>query len=623
MRALTKRGAARAGLVAAVLLAHAGWLPADGQVTGLEVWHRAGQTFITFREVRPPEVPTEPTNGQIRDLRRKLSEGTDALRYRIYRSPEPIAAAGLAKAERIAEIAPLTGWNVEFSGRGKWKAAARRYVVREGQDPLPHGVGIYVHNPARAGKAYYAVTCATGGRESPAVTQANSAGPVEEAVGQGEPVLQRIEKPAKGFKGVKGCELHFYVRWEAPPNCNRAGRPIDYVVGVPPNKPKDRPAPVSIWLHCWGANLLTVYGWGYKVHEGAVLISSNQFPYDWWTGYHEYYGLKPFNRAEWSKGVVRPYSTRRTLSFLDWATKKYNLDTTRVHVAGNSMGGSGTPMLAIRYPDRIAWACGWVGVHDPGNSPGFTNSYERVYGRKAWGVKFADGTNVWDYYKDAWYLRRHPDKEIGFISWSNGKNDGGIGWPQAVEFYKAMQETRRPHLFLWGLSAHGQRPALPGTGRGLRIDIRTDLSLPAFTGCSLDDDPGTATKRPEPKSVEFRPGKFRKDPYDGDSIGQVNRYLYWWTEDIVDTETRWGVTVGLIESAPKDACTVRVTPRRLQKLKVRPGERLTWTNRSVAGGEVVQTGSAEADKWGLVTLEGIKVTKGKNRLELRRKSAAN
>ena len=66
-----------------------------------------------------------------------------------------------------------------------------------------------------------------------------------------------------------------------------------------------------------------------------------------------------------------------------------------------------------------------------------------------------------------------------------------------------------------------------------------------------------------------------------------------------------------------------MTPRRLQKLKVRPGKRLNWTNRSVAGGKVVQTGTAEADRWGLVTLKDVKVTKGKNRLQLRRTSAAN
>jgi S-formylglutathione hydrolase FrmB len=129
---------------------------------------------------------------------------------------------------------------------------------------------------------------------------------------------------------------------------------------------------------------------------------------------------------------VRPYSTRRLLSFLDWMATHWDLYATRTHVAGSSMGGSGAPMLAIRYPDRIAWATSWVGVHLPHRSPTFANSYANVYGDPQWQIGFEDGTPVWDYYNDAWYLRQHPRAEIGLICFSNGKNDGGIGWPQAV-----------------------------------------------------------------------------------------------------------------------------------------------------------------------------------------------
>jgi hypothetical protein len=65
-------------------------------------------------------------------------------------------------------------------------------------------------------------------------------------------------------------------------------------------------------------------------------------------------------------------------------------------------------------------------------------------------IHAGSGAAMFEYFNHA--ARRHPAKEIGFITWSNSKNDAGIGWPQAVQFYKAMQETRRPHLFVWGLS---------------------------------------------------------------------------------------------------------------------------------------------------------------------------
>jgi hypothetical protein len=50
--------------------------------------------------------------------------------------------------------------------------------------------------------------------------------------------------------------------------------------------------------------------------------------------------------------------------------------------------------------------------------------------------------------------------------------------------------------------------------------------------------------------------------------------------------------------------TVDVTPRRLQKFKPKPGEKFKWT--SSTGG----SGTVTADKWGLVTVEKVKIYPG-------------
>jgi hypothetical protein len=325
-------------------------------------------------------------------------------------------------------------------------------------------------------------------------------------------------------------------------------------------------------------------------------------PYDWWTGYHEQYFAGPRDRERWQQGVVRPYSTRRLLSFLDWMATRWDIDPARTHVAGNSMGGSGAPMFAIRYPERIAWATSWVGVHVPHRSPTFANSYANVYGDPDWKIAFEDGTPVWDYYNDAWYLKQHPRAEIGLICFSNGKNDGGIGWPQAVEFHRALQDTRRPHLFVWGQSGHGQRAQLPVSlsDRHMPLDLRADQSQPAFTHCSLDDDPGSG------------------DPQDGAPAGQSNLYLFWDTEDIVDQPDRWAMTVGLIEKAPRDTCTVDITPRRVQRFKPKPGTKVRWTVSSPPDDKPVQSGEATVDDLGLITLPQVKVSQGQNRLAIER-----
>ena len=581
-------------LLLLVVLLAAPAIGAEKQPSELEARHLAGQTLLTFREIDPPVTQDSITAKELKEIRRDL-DGKEKIRYRIYRSEHPIAS--VAGLDPIAEVPPLTCWNADYHGiYPKPGQPALRYVVEEGKDPVPPGSGVYAHNPQRAGKAYYAVTIAIDGKENTSIGESNAlSNPLSETVGPGLPVLQRIEKPEQ-WHYVKNPTLHYFVRWESPPNCAVAGMPYDYLVAVPPRAAD--PAPVGIHLHCWGGSLNGGYGWWYQAEQGHLLIASNQIPYDWWTGYHERYFRGPPEEETWKQGVVRPYSQTRMFSFLDWVATKWNVDLSRTHVAGNSMGGSGSPMFAIRFPKKIAWGVSWVGVHDPARTPHFKGSYELVYGKHEWAVKFEDGAEVWDHFSDAWYLRKHPEKEIGLISFSNGKNDGAIGWPQAAEFYRALQETKRPHIFVWGQSGHGQRAALPVSlsDRIMPMDIRIDQSLPAFGGCSLDDEPGDG------------------DPKQGDPKGQVNLYLAWDTDNVVDRADRWEMTVRLIEKAPKPQCTVDITPRRLQQFRPRPGQDVGWTNTSLGENRQVQTGRATVDGHGLITLEKVRVGSDGNRI---------
>ena len=410
----------------------------------------------------------------------------------------------------VAEVDPLSAWDSDFYGVNPKKTdLVRRYVIKAGPEPVEAIDGLYVYDPGEStAAAYYAVTVSTSGGEDKTVSSENSVTEaVRETTGDGTPVLQRTVKPAR-FNFVDGPTLDYYVRWESPPNASRHAVPLDYLVALP--RARKEPAPVGIHLHAWGGNLNSGYGWWFNAEKGAILLSSNESPYDWWTGYHEFRftDRKLVTPGDWRSGAVRPYSQRRLLSFLEWMTSKYSVDASRIFAGGNSMGGSGALMLAIRHPNQIAWAVGWVGVHRPAFSP-FSSSYEHSFGKREWQVRFEDGTPVWDYFDDVWYLREHPDRSVGYLTFSNARNDKGIGWKQAVDFARALQETRQPHMFVWGIAGHGQRARMPagGGGRVMPIDLRIDQSLPAFTNCSLDQRPGSG------------------DPADGDPTGQLNAYL--------------------------------------------------------------------------------------------------
>ncbi len=614
-----------------VSIAGAGARGKPGMVTGLTARHRNGQTILTWTEVDPPSKAEKLTIAELKDLRAKPGP----VRYRIYRSPAPITAKTIVGAALIDEIGQLSCWNGDYYGvYPKGEAAALRYGVIDGQGPVAPGTAIYAHNPAKGGRAHYAVTVVRDGAEDLTSFDGGNSlvGLGAETVGPGDLILQRTVKP-KSFVYVTNPTLYYYVRWEAPPRSNLPSRPFDYLVAVPP-RPK-WPAQCGIHFHCWGGSLNSGYGWWYNGKQGSVLISTNQIPYDWWTGYHE----AKWTWKAWDTGVVRSYSIKRVRAFYEWVAANHKIDRKRVFAAGSSMGGSGCLMFAARNTDLIAWSNSWVGVHVPAKTPQFKGSYEQCYGLVKFGYKHEGGENAWDYFSDVWYLKKHPDVDMGFFSFANGKLDGGIGWPQAVEYVRALQETRQPHLFNWGMVGHGARSIPPGEGSSgshTALALRSDRSIPAFTRCSLDQDPGTGKAKTKAQRKAWLAKRdaiidpvMRKrlqwDPFDGDPAGAVNRYLVWSEDNVTDEPDKWEMTIWLMGASPKDECTVDITPRRCQKFRAKPGEKFHWTNAkasrfvgAVEGGQGTHSGTVTADKWGLVTLPKVTITKARSRIMIAR-----
>jgi len=582
------------------------------RATALTARHRSGQTILTFREPSPPTAATELSARQFRTLRKSLQDDPRELTFRIYRSAAPITAATIAGATWVDEIEPLTCYNPDYFGIDPQDDdKLPRYVVEDGSEPVPPGTGIYAHCPVSPGKAHYAVSIAVAGEEDfTALGMGDTLREaVEETPGPGRPILQKTVKPETFFY-TEGVTLEFYVRWEAPPRCNLPSQPYDYVVIVGPDLVE--PAPLNLVMHCWGSNFLGkggAYSWfSWKDRRIGIGVASNQKPYDWWTCYHE-------NRETWKPwtgGVTRDFTAKRLLSFVDFVISKRKIDEGRLCVSGESMGGAGSAFMGIRYPDRFAYLYSSVGVHSPAaiEGGGFYESYARVCGAMQAEIKHESDLLTYDYLSDPLWVRKHPEVDLPFVGFGNGKNDHGIGWTHAVDLVRALQETRQPHAMIWNLRGHGA-----GTLHAQDLDLRRDRSLPAFSRGSLDDRIGTATKLPSPTPFTHPWGEKVEDIYDGDPEGQINGHLRWKTEDIVDRPAEWAVTLYLVEKAPADRCSVDVTPRRLQAFRVRPGMRFRWTNTSASERKRVQMGEAIADDFGLLTAEGVSVTKSGNRVQ--------
>ncbi|MBN2795303.1 MAG: right-handed parallel beta-helix repeat-containing protein [Clostridia bacterium] len=569
--------------------------------TEVQVIHENGQSFIMFTETQPLLNTDEVT---VRDFFNVYWENPNQISYKIYKGVS--SATDFNQLTYVGEVKQGSGFNLGFYNIRydfkDWQLSQymeeplKSYVVPE-SIVLEGNQGLYVVNTTEEDSVCYVVTVVINGTEIKALAH-NISNTVHEQIAEPQPVYQYSEN--KTFQYIKDATLDYYVRWGEDGSYENKSN--TYLVAVPPTH-LDK-APVGIHLHCWGGTLTNGYGWWNDVEEGALLLASNQDPYDWWTGYFDnYFDKKSFSQIDWSNVIVHPYTSERMISFLEWmnTSDRYQIDMTRTFVAGTSMGGSGSLMMAIRYPEYFAWARSWVGVHVPSLSPNFKSSYELVYGKETSNVSFEDGTPVWDYYNDVWYLKNHISEDIGFLSFSNGKNDAGIGWQQAVLFYEALQETRQPHLFIWGQNGHGERSKFPmnGSERIMPIDIRLDQALPAYTHCSLDDIAGDG------------------NPESGDPSGQVNAYLYWMTDNLVDEVNHFEITSFLMDTAPEVSCTVDITPRRLQNFEIQVGDIVYYQNIDCSSGMILDAGMEKVDAYGLITIPQQIVNKTGTQLKLK------
>ena len=153
--------------------------------------------------------------------------------------------------------------------------------------------------------------------------------------------------------------------------------------------------PLELNLH---ATATVIWRTHYRVEPGAIVLGPHDFPLKtWWYGYHEAFGtLRP-----WSEGVIRNYTEKRLLWFLDWAAKKWPVDRNRILVTGCNGGasGSGALHLGLRYPEVFSMIIAGHGLPnygggEPGKSGG--PELEKVWGQPAWGMKTRERRSVWE-----------------------------------------------------------------------------------------------------------------------------------------------------------------------------------------------------------------------------------
>jgi len=667
---------------------------APAQPTDLKARFRAGQVFLTWKQVPHPGAFFDST-------------------FRLYRHDKPITAENLHQAELLGEVNRNSQLNYRrtaysYGGLGSYgtfrhfwsyvqfqttrhmskldrirahnarlpkrynfviddawragkpaagvladfKAAGPGARMLEGP-ALADQTGLFVHTCRKAGPAFFAVTSVVEGNENRRIFSRGNAlpRPVQMKVAPPRPVLQVVFNHAQAKHGQirGGYQLRQYAYWgggdglhlePSTPFVFQVHVPLPFVggpkAGAPviglgsiywpsplvaydrPYIPPTRLAPFPS-LHC----SLNDTGWPHARQFYPVSRSPAEaegrahfaFPPNLGVrnapasnfGYHDRLNTGRDPR----KATVRPYFENRIVRALEMFFGEFpQADRNRVLLRGE---GSAF-LLGIHRPEVFASVSS--SQFAPWSAP-WNDSQWRLVGMRRWGLKTDRGHSVWDWNDPIWYSRKFPRLVWPFLSNCQSPNYAraddlthwrNMGFPR---FYLDLQAEKRGGRWWW--CDIGDAP----DGKGALVPL--NQPYPAFTRVNFAETP-----RPQ----------WRKEPR-----GSLNGYLDWGPNarhlhalrrkaaehdkllaamGTVDAPGRFEMAIrigdhGLRQNGqdvpPTNANfgTADVTPWRLQQFKVAPGRQYLWINRRIATGQVLQAGTVQPDRRGLLTVPGFLV----------------
>lgn len=553
------------------LLIPAAVLCAQEKVTGLKVFWREGQTFVTWKELGDVEKE----------------------KYRIYVWNRKISSHHLRHAKHIATIAEGSCHNFQVLRKRKKldpKAIAPvvdgyapRYAIQDNVDNessklLPFGTGLFVRTIKKPAKSYYAVVPEVKGKvqtDKIAVTPK----PVDEKVMLPGAVIQW-----KHSSGKAAVYTHWmdYETWD--PFCESYA--YSFGLAVPEKYNGKFPLGINYYGHGMGQ--------GYKAGSKAPY-----FPAVWmWHGDES--GSWWFGVMNKKKDKVINYAEQRIRWSYKWvqAGRKnqfFKVDPRWVIGHGHSMGGTMMNAFALRMGDIFGCCISSAGATIHRRNETWVNQASRLWGTIEKNMPTMDGTGVWDHQDYAQWSLKNIKKETAFLTISNGKKDGSVKFEPFPDFIDALQKSKRPFSARWDQRGHSWSPMGTRNARWNLFQIPNNETIPAFANASNSDDPKKTSK------------------------GQVNGKLEWScsgndfdkaakVDDLLDTEKEWAMNIRSL-SGPT---TVDVTPRKVQKFKIHAGKEYAWENISFANPKSARSagkGKVKADEHGLITVEKFQCDK--------------
>ncbi|HVZ40473.1 MAG TPA: hypothetical protein VHI13_14435 [Candidatus Kapabacteria bacterium] len=575
--------------------------------TGIAVVAKNGQVFVRWNNIIDTDI-----------------------HYNVYRYTSPITTSNLGLATNLGWVPDSSAINRRY---GSLLGTQKLLVTGTSLDPLAASHGLFVATSVGAGPYYYAVTTTKNGITDGVITTGcATTTSLTEAVLPPQPVLQ--ETITQSGQTIK-VYVHFGTRVSAGtyPVLTNVGS-LPFTFGV--NETGTGPHPVTVHLHPGGGSFLSAPK-PEVANETRILLD------DWlpngegsgWFGYNEHYDIYTHSNTVPTMDTNFAYTSERIWWTVDWVLATYtNLDTQRIYFTGDSRGAGGCIFNVMDFPWRVAAIDIQKGkydlsfVNDPNIDIWNLGGSERLGADTMFGTVPSNlpvnivNPNTGQYYgtfdrANVGYMA-HVNRlnSLPLVFAINGKYDSLVGWAEKINVYDSLNANCHGGVYFWDNRTHGTTGKAWTTAE-ITPDLyryRRDLSYPAFSNCSINNDPGNGVSA------------------NGDPIGTINGYLDWVDTSIVDQALKWeidlamntaldGITVNgggasLTINLPA-SCTVDITPRRLQKFLTAVTDSACVRWELWQGAVRQQTGRTVYHLGSLLTIPGVTVYKTGCTLKIR------
>ena len=556
-------------------------------VSGLELIHRSGQTFLTW------------------------DEPSSTASYHIYRSDAPISEASLDTATRLTERWGPLDSNTSLNGNAVTDVPAY-FVIEDLGAPLSASTGLFVHTSERAGTAYYAVTAIDNGVEDTRVTTGRNTAAVEETVASPQPVLTLS---VNGGKGRLYTQYMDYQQWN--PTLN--GYAFNYYVALPFDYNPSRSYPLQLELHAYGyfPTLLEQVRYEWQVIQLMPIDpgDNQNTAHTWWYGHARDHHYKRDGDIPTS-GAIENFTEQRVMKAIQDVIDNpdFNIDTNLIHAQGNSMGASGVVSLGLRYPSVFTGIYASEPMMNYRTGEQFSFNFQRLLGRfgtnlpvvnrglfsesiQRYGEGGSQPTTAWGWMDHHTQVRRRRADDFAYLMIDFGKADTIIDWQtQGRPTFAALTDARVAY----------SATAREGVAHEWRAFDAVNQNLFGY------ENPGWRySQNVSYPGLHNASGSGRIDPpSSGDDLYQTS--LEWsaphyaFGQPIVDQPERYEVTLRSTTSLQ----TVDVTPRNTQLFEPSPATVCSWSVQHAGESQLADSGSVTVDVSGLVTVPQVPVTTG-------------